>query len=1093
MEEVKQWRYEAFISYRHLPLDTAAASSVHSAVEHFRVPRWARTAGTARKKRRAFRDQEELPTSADLGNDIEEALRNSRFLVVICSPDLLESRWCLKEIDTFISIGRKEYILPVLISGDKNSSIPECIRDLPVCIDARAAGRRGICRAIRAGKAALLSPMLGAERERLERSITRRRWAAGAAAFVAATALAVGVGIYATNTGRIIQKQNDELIEATEALRRAETMAIEERDAAYVSRSAFLADSASLALSSGKKELAAALLLQALPQDIENPEHAYSPDALAVLRALYYASAQSANEYRPLLHIDFGFKAAQHTESVKDIITIYSPELDNYFAHYSITTGERVHAEDPIILSEAPLTVTLDSSNICVGYADRLEKFVGKGTKGYEDGIKLLIQEAEPGAGTYTHYRPSESGSPQWKIYYGAQSLPLTISRSSHPNGERTLSGEPFPCDDVLTFGGNYLMLAYQTSGRNGEAPKAAIFDFKVNEALAVLDTAKRIVKADYARNCTSVATIDEDGALKLWDTRTGLLVRAFDEDERFISLDFLDSSTRLLAITQSGDGILYDVLTGERLYTVNEGAKMLCARFELSLQYLAAGFDDNFVRVYDAQTGKRLMEVQNGSSITEVTFAGFSSWLYTHNANRLMVWGKDDAGNTTLDIYKLTAVQAEDNMQRSIIVSDARLDSSTNSVRFSRDGKKLLICGYNNHYGIYDTQTGELLSLNTNTKRSSSDPCYIGAVFNFDETGVWVTSGADDGEALQLYDATTGELLTTLRVAAPDAAGKVKVFNSPGEPQYTPDGKLMMIEAPYNGGFCVFDANTFEYLWGEAKPVKEYNVAYELDTPQYQSATLSENGETVAILRYIYTSEFDTNVYKLELRRVADGKLLSEIDFSDTTTGYDKILLSPDLSLVACCLTEKDDSGSFMIIDAATGETLLTREFEDALTAVEWTADSRALVFSSEATNEWLVYGADGTSRRFTYGAPEAARLLLKAEDIFAFGKYAHVYTANRSLRSYVPSSGGRYLIDLDTGDVIYDAGNIMKIAANPNGECICVYSISFFGPKPRLLPYQNAQEQKEYVEKLADAYEFSADELERYALGNAETEAAQ
>ncbi|NMD38841.1 MAG: TIR domain-containing protein [Christensenellaceae bacterium] len=1090
MKQIKQWHYEAFISYRHLPLDIAAARSIHAVVERFRVPKWTRTEGTAGKKRRAFRDQEELPTSADLGSDIDTALRNSRFLVVICSPELLESRWCLKEIDTFISIGRKAYILPVLIAGDENSSIPESIRDLPVCLDARAAGKFGICQAIRVKKAALLSPMLGVEYEQLERSIASRRWTTGVAVFVIATALTVGVGVYATSTGKIIQKQNDELIEATEKLRRAEAIAIEERDAAYVSRSSFLAESANLALSSGKKELSAALVLQALPQDIVNPEHVYSPDALAVLRALYYATAQSTNEYRPLLHIDFGFKVAQHSESEYDHVRVYSPELNNFFAYYNITTGERLPAEDPILLTETPLTVKFDRDNfICAGYSDRLEQYVGKGNKGYEDGIKLLTKKAEPGADIYINYRLSESGGPRWDIYYGAQSLPLTISRENHPDGERTLKGEPFPCDEVLTFGSKYLMLAYQTRGRNSEVPKAAIFDFYINEALTVLDTDKCILKADYARNDTSVATIDENGTLKLWDTQTGLLIRIFDEQEHFIALDFLNSSTQLLAITQLGEGILYNALTGERLYTINEGAKMLCARTELSMGYLAAGFDDGFVRIYDVATGKKLMEVQNDSSITEVTFAEFDNWLYIHNADRLMVWGENDAGNTTLDIYKLTATQKE----HSIIVSDARLDSSTKSVRFSRDGKKVIICGYNNNYGIYDTKTGDLLSLNTNSVRYTSNPSYIGAVFNFDETGVWVTSGADKENALQLYDATSGELLTTLIASAPDPTGKVKVFHAPGEPQYTPDGKLMMIEAPYDEGFCVFDANTFEYLWGEAAGKKTYDGSHEIDTPLYQKATLSADGKTVAILRSIYTSDFYTNIYKLEFRRIADGKLLSEISFSSTNTGYEGIQLSPDFRLVACYLTEKDVREGFMIIDTATGETLLTHELEKTLNRSGWTADSRALVFSNKTTDEWLVYGVDGTLRSFTYDASKATRLLLKEEDIFAFGEYTHVYIANKSLHSYVPSSDGRYLIDLDTGDLLYDAGEFVEIAINPNGENICIYSKSFFGPKPRLLPYQNTQEQKKFVEKLADEYEFSADELERYALGDAETEAVQ
>jgi len=41
--------------------------------------------------RRVFRDQEELSLASNLGNPIMEALKQSKFLIVICSPRLKES------------------------------------------------------------------------------------------------------------------------------------------------------------------------------------------------------------------------------------------------------------------------------------------------------------------------------------------------------------------------------------------------------------------------------------------------------------------------------------------------------------------------------------------------------------------------------------------------------------------------------------------------------------------------------------------------------------------------------------------------------------------------------------------------------------------------------------------------------------------------------------------------------------------------------------------------------------------------------------------------------------------------------------------
>lgn len=67
-----QYRYDGFISYRHHPRDMKIAAKLMSLLEKM---------STSDKRRlRIFRDQSELPTSDNLGNDIHTALEQSRFL-----------------------------------------------------------------------------------------------------------------------------------------------------------------------------------------------------------------------------------------------------------------------------------------------------------------------------------------------------------------------------------------------------------------------------------------------------------------------------------------------------------------------------------------------------------------------------------------------------------------------------------------------------------------------------------------------------------------------------------------------------------------------------------------------------------------------------------------------------------------------------------------------------------------------------------------------------------------------------------------------------------------------------------------------------
>lgn len=126
LENVK---YDAFISYRHSDLDMFTAMSIQRKLENFKLPRSLHGKTSGRTKiERVFRDQDELPLSSNLSDPIEEALQNSDFLIVICTPRLPESLWCAKEIDTFIQLHGREHVLAVLAEGEPEESFSENLR-----------------------------------------------------------------------------------------------------------------------------------------------------------------------------------------------------------------------------------------------------------------------------------------------------------------------------------------------------------------------------------------------------------------------------------------------------------------------------------------------------------------------------------------------------------------------------------------------------------------------------------------------------------------------------------------------------------------------------------------------------------------------------------------------------------------------------------------------------------------------------------------------------------------------------------------------------------------------------------------------------
>lgn len=124
-EENKKYKYIAFISYRHLHPDIEVAKAIHTMVETFRLPKeFYKDIGT--ENLRVFRDREELSTSS-LSNSIQDALKNSKYLIVICSKRFRDSVWCNIEVETFIKLHGIHRVIPVLIEGEPYESFPTAL------------------------------------------------------------------------------------------------------------------------------------------------------------------------------------------------------------------------------------------------------------------------------------------------------------------------------------------------------------------------------------------------------------------------------------------------------------------------------------------------------------------------------------------------------------------------------------------------------------------------------------------------------------------------------------------------------------------------------------------------------------------------------------------------------------------------------------------------------------------------------------------------------------------------------------------------------------------------------------------------------
>lgn len=118
MEHQKE--YYAFISYKRE--DEKWAKWLQHKLEHYKFPTNLNGRTDLPKNiRPTFRDVTDLKPGL-LAEEINNALLNSEWLIVVCSPRAAKSPWVCKEAQTFIDLGRADHIIPFVIEGNPFSS-----------------------------------------------------------------------------------------------------------------------------------------------------------------------------------------------------------------------------------------------------------------------------------------------------------------------------------------------------------------------------------------------------------------------------------------------------------------------------------------------------------------------------------------------------------------------------------------------------------------------------------------------------------------------------------------------------------------------------------------------------------------------------------------------------------------------------------------------------------------------------------------------------------------------------------------------------------------------------------------------------------
>lgn len=371
----KEFKYDAFISYRHAELDSFVAELLHRQLESFKVPKLADKEIKETGKqgiKRVFRDKDELPLAGNLSAPITEALQESEFLIVICSPRTVESLWVQREIETFLKYRDASHILAVLIEGEPSEAFPPQLctmkqqvvaedgtitfeeKDIePLAADVRGSSKREIKAKMKEELLRMAAPMLGCEYDDLKQRHRERKIKRLLITFAAAGSICLAFGTFSTYQALRIQRQSMLIQAQAEDLKALQSKSL-----------------SSLAVDvyeNGDRVGGLLIALAGIPEDLDMPERPIVAESTAALAKILQVYENETN-YAPhlmLAHDTITETSALNTDGT---ILVSRDQLGQLYS-WDVDSGEILaKTEDPIGIDWKENLAFLDETTvICAG------------------------------------------------------------------------------------------------------------------------------------------------------------------------------------------------------------------------------------------------------------------------------------------------------------------------------------------------------------------------------------------------------------------------------------------------------------------------------------------------------------------------------------------------------------------------------------------------------------------------------------------------------------------------------------------------------------------------------------------------------
>ena len=703
------FKYWAFISYSHR--DRVWGDWLHRVLETYRVPRQIRArpgrdGALPRRIMPVFRDKEELPTSANLGEAIYQALLASRYLIVICSTASARSIWVNEEVRNFKRMGRADRIMCLVIDGEPNATDrgdpareafcpalryevgPDgaiaAARAEPLAADVRDIGNRGLAALLepilsrldlrfrgpwlREARIKLTAGILGVDFDRLwQRERRRRFWRRVQAS---ALALVVAAGGYAV-WYRLAVSQSLELaskaLESIEGQRYDEALKVilnavpRDPDAPFA-RPLLPEVQAALDLAMIRNRLYA--VLGGIRYETETIEMSADGILMATSSRDGTVRLWDTRSWRQTA-VFFAFDAPPDGDSTKPLQPKADPErIGRPLALHPLRPVIAAATIDGRVMlfdtrSGAPVATLVHASGYAQAKTEAARQYFLIRSLMFDAGGERLLSAGEDGTVRI------------WDWQRGMEAMPAL----RHPAAVKAARFDPFGrfiatvCDDGAT----------------------RLWDARTGALLKLLPGGGgdfATLRFDAAGTRLAVAT---NLRIYLWDTdnpRSPLPVAILQHEDAVRWIEFSPDNKLLASASDDGTARLWAVASGAQVARVEHQRSVRRALFDPTGRYFATVSEDRLVRVWDLE-GKPLPGLTLRGH-THFVFAG----AFTRDGSRLVTASSD----MTLRVWDMTP------RARGVVLQGM---AQMRRALFMPDGKRVIAAGIDRRVMIFDAETG--------------------------------------------------------------------------------------------------------------------------------------------------------------------------------------------------------------------------------------------------------------------------------------------------------------------------------------------------------------------------------------------------